>query len=77
MAAPKKFQLCAAAADAIGRAGNMADCMLMAKDGGKIWVSKAVTAVHSRVLGCAAGTIFVHRTIHDHTSSRPCAACLS
>jgi hypothetical protein len=45
-------KLCSAAADAVERVGTLADCTLVADDGSRYQVSKAVMALHSRVLGC-------------------------
>jgi 6,7-dimethyl-8-ribityllumazine synthase len=48
-------KLCSAATDAMERIGDTADdCTLVAMDGSTYRVSKAITALHSRVLGCAS-----------------------
>jgi hypothetical protein len=46
--------LCREAADAMERVADTADCMLVAADGSTYMVSKAITALHSKVLGWAS-----------------------
>jgi hypothetical protein len=49
---PKAQKRYSAAADEVQRVGALADCTLVAADGSSYKVSKAITAVHSRRLGC-------------------------
>lgn len=52
--APTAPDLCGAAAQVMERVADLADCTLVAADGSSYKMSKAVTAMHSLVLGCAS-----------------------